>query len=303
MGNKVKFSVIVPLYNKEHYIEKTISSILNQSYIDFEIIVVNDGSTDNSVQVVERIQDPRIRLVSKKNEGVSAARNYGILLAQNPYIALIDGDDWWDISFLEKMYVLIQKYPNMVMYGSSYAEVCKHEVLPVFIHDLMPKGQQIIDYIDVFSAHLVPPINTSSVVIRKDILLKKRFDNKISTGEDILLWLQITSEYKVAYMNEVLSFYNRDVLGSITRKLIPINKNFMYYVKSTFTNPSNKLSYLIDALIVRMLRPYYLFDVSPCEVERILSSVDFGKQKYVYYLFYKLPKPIMKAIYKLVKKV
>ena len=75
MENKIKFSVIVPLYNKELYIENTILSILKQSYTDFEIIVVDDGSTDNSYEIVERIQDSRIRLVSKKNGGVSAARN------------------------------------------------------------------------------------------------------------------------------------------------------------------------------------------------------------------------------------
>ena len=82
MENKIKFSVIVPLYNKELYIENTILSILKQSYTDFEIIVVDDGSTDNSYEIVERIQDSRIRLVSKKNGGVSAARNYGISLAR-----------------------------------------------------------------------------------------------------------------------------------------------------------------------------------------------------------------------------
>ena len=85
MENKIKFSVIVPLYNKELYIENTILSILKQSYTDFEIIVVDDGSTDNSYEIVERIQDSRIRLVSKKNGGVSAARNYGISLARYSY--------------------------------------------------------------------------------------------------------------------------------------------------------------------------------------------------------------------------
>ena len=93
MENKIKFSVIVPLYNKELYIENTILSILKQSYTDFEIIVVDDGSTDNSYEIVERIQDSRIRLVSKKNGGVSAARNYGISLARYSYIVCIDGDD------------------------------------------------------------------------------------------------------------------------------------------------------------------------------------------------------------------
>ena len=98
----IKFSVIIPLYNKANYIKHTLLSVIQQSYSNFEIIVVNDGSTDNSLEIVQGIHDFRLKIFSKKNEGVSAARNYGINKAVNPYIAFIDADDRWDSLYLER---------------------------------------------------------------------------------------------------------------------------------------------------------------------------------------------------------
>lgn len=302
MRNDIIFSVVVSLYNKEAYIEKTIYSILEQTYADFEIIVVDDGSTDNSCSVVKRIGDSRIHLVSKKNEGVSAARNYGISLAKYPYVAFIDGDDWWNPLFLEKMSALIQKYPEVAMYASSFAEVYGEKTYPVITYNQLSVGEQILDYIGIYVENLISPINSSSIVIKKKILSSHCFNEKLCTGEDLLLWLQIASKYQIAYINEILSYYNRNVSTSISRTLIPIHKNFMLYVKDIIIDPSEKLEYLIDSLIVRMLRPYYLFDISINEVNSILSSVDLHKQGIFYRLFYKLPKPLIRFLYVNIKK-
>ena len=84
------FSIIIPLYNKEKYIQNTIESALHQTFTDFEIIVVNDGSTDSSLAIVEQIEDSRIKIFSTKNGGVSKARNYGIEKAQSDLIAFLD---------------------------------------------------------------------------------------------------------------------------------------------------------------------------------------------------------------------
>ena len=87
------FSVIIPLYNKEKYITDTLNSALNQSFQDFEVIIVDDGSTDESLEVVSRFQDPRIKIYKQENQGASVARNYGISQSQSDLIALLDADD------------------------------------------------------------------------------------------------------------------------------------------------------------------------------------------------------------------
>jgi glycosyltransferase involved in cell wall biosynthesis len=102
------FSIVIPLYNKEKYIKRAITSVLDQTIQDFEIIVVNDGSTDNSTNIVKSITDNRIKLINQENQGVSVARNTGIENTKNEYIAFLDADDKWEPYFLEEIRKLIE---------------------------------------------------------------------------------------------------------------------------------------------------------------------------------------------------
>src|SRR5699024_6424946 len=100
------FSIVIPLYNKELSITNTLQSVLNQTFTDFEVVIVNDGSTDNSVEKVEAFNDPRIRLIHQANAGVSAARNKGIEEANYDWISFLDADDLWmenHLSILKNM--------------------------------------------------------------------------------------------------------------------------------------------------------------------------------------------------------
>ena len=113
-------SVIIPLYNKEKQIAHTLRSVLNQTYQDFEVVIVNDGSTDCSVSEVEKVGDSRIRLVHQKNGGVSAARNKGIEEAKYELLAFLDADDEWKLEYLETQYNLFEKYPMCSVYACNY---------------------------------------------------------------------------------------------------------------------------------------------------------------------------------------
>ena len=104
-------SVIIPLYNKEKQIAKTLQTVLNQTYQNFEIVIVNDGSTDRSVDEVKKFLNSRIRLINQKNGGVSAARNRGIKEAKGEYLAFLDADDIWQNNYLQTQIDLICKYP------------------------------------------------------------------------------------------------------------------------------------------------------------------------------------------------
>lgn len=299
----IKFSIIIPLYNKANYIEHTLLSVIQQSYSNFEIIVVNDGSTDNSLEIVRKIHDSRLRIFSKKNEGVSAARNYGVSKAVNPYIAFIDADDWWDSLYLEKICRLIQQYPEARVFSSSFAEVYDGKIFPSKTYKYIPSDFCILNYIEIFSKCYISPIWTSATVISKEVLHKNLFDSRISTGEDLLLWIQLALKYEIAYIKEPLSYYNRDVEGSITRRLIPLKNNFILYIKDYFPSTKNDLNRLIDTLILRMLKPYYINNISPREVKNILETIDWSSQGMLLVLFYKLPKPLVRLLYKLAKKL
>ena len=139
------FSVVIPLFNKEHFIEKTIQSVLNQTLQDFEIIIINDGSTDASLEKVELINDDRISVFTTKNLGVSHARNYGIQKAKGHDIAFLDADDYWESEFLESIKGLIEKYPNVhsigQLKGKGEEEIgiemkggTDEDVIKIFVH-------------------------------------------------------------------------------------------------------------------------------------------------------------------------
>ena len=113
-------SVVIPLYNKEQYIERAVYSVLSQTFQQFEIVIVNDGSTDGSASVIERMDNPLIRLIHQKNGGVSAARNRGIEEARFEYIAFLDADDEWKENHLEIIAGLISKFPECGVFGTSY---------------------------------------------------------------------------------------------------------------------------------------------------------------------------------------
>src|SRR5690606_30655868 len=119
-SSKPFFSIVIPLYNKEKHILSTINTVLAQTFQDFEIVVVNDGSKDNSAKLVNEIQDPRVRLISQNNSGVSAARNTGIKEASGGYIALLDADDLWLECHLENIHTLIKKFPDYGLYACAY---------------------------------------------------------------------------------------------------------------------------------------------------------------------------------------
>lgn len=126
------FSIIIPLFNKEHVVSETIKSALNQTFTDFEIILVNDGSTDHSISKVEAIKDKRIQLYNIENKGVSHARNYGISKAKAEYISFLDADDYWYENHLENLHFLFNKHPKCGLYASAY----KKKIGSIFIESV-----------------------------------------------------------------------------------------------------------------------------------------------------------------------
>lgn len=202
------FSVVIPLYNKENYIEATINSVLNQTFTDFEIIIVNDGSTDASKTIVESFKDNKIKLFSTKNQGASHARNFGIKNSNGNYIAFLDADDIWYTNHLSSMFDLINEFPNVGMYCNRYKFLLGNKHLKkAKIKGVSQEYKGIIK--NYFESNLFDPIVNSSVVaipinVFNDIGF---FDEKLKSGQDTFLWTQIAIKYKVAIGNIITSTY------------------------------------------------------------------------------------------------
>ena len=205
-------SVVIPLYNKEKQIAKTLQSVLRQTFQDFEIVVVNDGSTDNSVAEVHKVKDPRIRLVHQENAGVSAARNRGIQEARFDLIAFLDADDNWKPNYLECQYGLSKKYPQCSVYACNY-EFRKTSgiITPTIIRKLPFRDSDGIlsNYFEIASCSH-PPIWTSAVMVRKEAIQTiGGFPLGIKSGEDLLTWARLASKYKIAYSKIPAAIYNQ----------------------------------------------------------------------------------------------
>lgn len=128
----MKISVIIPVYNVEKYIEKCILSVLSQKFDDMEVIIVNDGTTDNSILKIEKyLSDKRIRLINKKNGGISSARNEGLKIATGEYIYFIDSDDWMDDGVLNLLYDNSENsdivFSNFIFYNEITSEYKKNK--------------------------------------------------------------------------------------------------------------------------------------------------------------------------------
>jgi teichuronic acid biosynthesis glycosyltransferase TuaG len=206
-------SIITPMYNGERFVGDTINSVLNQTYSNWEIIVIDDGSKDNGPEKVKKFadQDNRISIFSQANGGSAAARNNGIRRAKGQYIALLDADDTWNSDFLEKQIKLMNDKNALLVY-SSHTRIDEHskEILTPFI---VPEK---INYNDLLKSCYISCLtglyDTSvygKVYLREDMK---------SLRDDYVYWLEIMKKVKIAYGNkEVIANY-RILNSSASRK-------------------------------------------------------------------------------------
>ncbi|MBQ9254550.1 MAG: glycosyltransferase family 2 protein [Bacteroidales bacterium] len=241
------FSVIIPLYNKAEYIRQTVETVLRQSFSDFEVIIVNDGSTDNSVEVVNSIKDNRINLYSKENEGVSIARNYGISLSKGEYITFLDADDEWHEDFLKNMHDLIQHYPKNAFYTT--ATILNREGKHQIITHKKQKGEsfEIEDYCWDRTFTRINLCAVGSVCIKKELLDGVGgFPVGVKYGEDLDLWLRLACITKLVYSNKPYFTYNITTLNNTATNYR--DKNFVFpYWKWYDYKYSKKLSLYLFA--------------------------------------------------------
>ena len=283
----MRFSVIIPLYNKAPYVIKSIESVLNQTFLDYELIIVDDGSKDESFNVaLKAIKGHRqCHIYKQKNAGVSVARNNGVDLSHGDYLCFLDADDWWKPNFLMEMSGLIEEYPRAGIYGTNYTIVneTKHKtrVAEMGVGEGFEKGY--VNYCRVYAKTMYMPLTSISVAIPRYVFEEMQgFPQGITLGEDFMLWIRIALKYKVVLLNKPLAFYNQDVdaanrgVGKLHDPVHHMLWNLGFLEEEEKSNSDYKQ--LIDNLRTYGLYPYYLSKNYHNAAEKELGKVDWDRQ-------------------------
>ena len=223
-------SIVIPLYNKADKIQNTLKSVFEQTYKDYEIVIVDDGSTDNSASIVEGINDKRIRLIRQKNAGVSAARNKGIQEARREYIALLDGDDEWKPNYLGTQINLINHFPdcNVFVTGYEFKDQNGKITYPIIKKLNIKKSGVLNNYFEIASCS-TPIVCSINIVAEKTAFESiGGFPIGVRLGEDLITWAKLACKYKIAYDPTPLAVYNFPTQSSrIIPKKLPDEKDFV----------------------------------------------------------------------------
>ncbi len=223
-----KISVIIPVYNKEKYIRQTVESVLNQTFSDFELILIDDGSIDNSLNIIKQFNDIRIKYISQTNQGVAAARNNGVATANGELIAFLDADDMWHPHHLQEISFLYKHFPDAGFFATAYEIQFRHKVIKQVIYNFEQKHSLIDKYYRFSKAiHL---FYTSNFAVKKTVFNEVSGFKKMHS-EDIDLFLTIGTKHKMAYSKVVTMTYTLDAENSLsgkyeTEKKIVLAENF-----------------------------------------------------------------------------
>lgn len=302
-------SVVIPLYNKCESISKTIDSVLKQSFRDFELVIVDDGSTDTSVCVVEGIIKSgkpgveKIRLIKKPNGGVSSARNRGIQEARYNHVALLDGDDLWDENCLQELVRMVEDFPDAALWGVNYARIYQGRIYPC--------GQGLPadfrGYVDnFFGTKHNDLFCSSSVIIRRDASIQVGLlDERMRYAEDLDFWYRLILNYPVCFYNKVFAYYNFDAENRAERDInmhFNIYQRWEYYIDKYVSdfekNPAFARYYGMQVAANILRLGYYFGDKEDRNAtDHIVKYLPYKYLPYKYRLIFKMPRIIGKPVY------
>ena len=236
-----KFSVVISVFNKEKYIADTLKSVLAQTFTDFEVVILNDGSTDKSEAEILKFKDPRIRYFSNENCGASAARNFTIQQTKSEYIALMDADDYWYPYYLEEQNRLLSEFPKESVFATA-TEINRNGKTFKNSYSIEAEGKDAI-LVDYFEASQLDSILLSiSTVLKKDVFENVGwYNSKIKSGEDTDLYVRIGLKYKVVFSKKFCASYmvrKNSLFQSV--KNLEVKASFEAYESFEKDNPALK---------------------------------------------------------------
>ncbi len=206
------FSVIIPVYNKSKIIQICVDSVLNQNFNDYELLVIDDGSTDESIEKIKVREN--VIVLRKENGGVSSARNYGVINSKGEYICFLDADDYWEPEHLSTLYEMIVQYPSEKMFSTSHrirqlnGQIEWNDILSAYDSSII-----LVD--DLFELWLRKKskriICSDTVCIKREVFDEVGlFEEGVSQGEDTDMWFRIAAYYKVVLSKKLTATYQRE---------------------------------------------------------------------------------------------
>lgn len=221
--NNITVSVVIPVYNASKTINRCLSSVYGQTYKDYEVIIVNDGSTDSSQKLIEDLMESSsipVKLINQENKGVSVARNIGIQEARGKYIAFLDSDDEWEKEKLEIQMKVIESFPEIALLGTASNEVL-----------IMGTGKGLCQ-VSVFRTLFRCYFNTSAVLAKKEALLEAGlFPLSMSHSEDLYLWVKIAGVQPAFYLDWNLAQRQEGRRG-LSNQLVKMEKGQLYVIRN-----------------------------------------------------------------------
>ena len=266
-----KISIVIPAYNSESTITETIESVQKQTFSDFEVIIIDDGSTDKTVEIINKIDDERIKVISYENGGVSTARNRGISHTNGEFIAFIDADDLWTIDKLELQIAALEKYPEAgVAYSWTYFMYEQGKVIKPG-HPVYFKG-------DVYSNLLVENFlaHGSNPLVRREVIdCVGGYDSNFPHCADWDFYLRLASYCHFALVPKHQIYY-RQSSGSMTSKIDGIEKQLLMMFEKTFKAASPQYQYLRNRSLAWV---YQYFTQQYLEYSTDLSGINQARKK------------------------
>ena len=242
-----KVSVVIPAYNAMSYLPETVESVLKQTFTDFEVLIINDGSSDQIAQWFSQVTDPRVKLISQENQGLPGARNTGIAHAQGEYVAFLDADDLWEPSKLEKQVVCLEDKPAV---GLVYTWAVLVDEGGNFT------GRVIASHLegDVWKNLLEDDMirNGSSPMIRRCCFeTVGGFDRSIDAAGDRDMWIRIAARYPFAVVKEPLLRY-REHSNGMSKNRQKMFESLRTVIEKTFQSVPLELLYLRNRCYARI---------------------------------------------------
>lgn len=243
---KNRFSIVIPVFNKEKYIKETILSVLNQTYDNYEIIIINDASTDNSLKIIEEvISDKAVIINNKNNLGLSASRNIGFEASSDKYVAFLDGDDVWDKNFLKEINELIINFPKESIFGTYYKENYNGKILypKINIKEKLLGTKFVVK--NFFEANLRRLIITQSCLVFKKNIFDTvgLYNPKITFAEDIDFYIRCFQNFNLAYSYQTYHTQRKMVHKSISNSK---TDNLNYPLLDNYLGVSDELNRFIN---------------------------------------------------------